>query len=111
MVDLLHELGEVCPPLGISRDVPQKELHLFIDELNIPSHSGKHHFNEVLYCLARKLSGVALPEGHLTENIEAEMKAKFPVYGRDAEGIITASQRTSVFKFLMKLKQVCVHTT
>merc|ERR1712195_336423 len=54
---------------------------------------------------ARRIGGVALPQGHLTEQIEGAMQDKFPVYQRDAKTVITASQRLSVFKFLMKLKQ------
>lgn len=102
MDNLLYELDE---PLGVSRDMSSKEVLMFIDELNIPSHAGKHHFDEVLYCLARRIGGVALPQGHLTEQIEGAMQQSFPVYQRDAETVITASQRLSVFKFLMKLKQ------
>merc|ERR1711865_21219 len=33
------------------------------------------------------------------------MKDKFPVYQRDAQSVITASQRITVSKFVMRLKQ------
>jgi len=102
MTALLFDLGE---PLGCSREMSTKEILLFIDSLNVPSHQGRHHFNEVLYCLARNLGGVALPPGTLVDTIDESMKETFPVYQREAEGVITASQRLSVFKFLMKLKQ------
>merc|ERR1719161_3502734 len=99
---MLLELG---PPLGARKNADSAKLTKFISDLNVPSHDGKHHFSEVLYCLARRIGGVSLPQSKLTEQIEDEMKEAFPAYQKDPSNIITAVQRITVFKFIERLRQ------
>jgi len=101
--DLLLNLG---PPLGLGGAQPGENVEVmkFISDLNIPSHEGRHHFSEVLYCLARRLGGVSLPESSLATQIEGEMKKIFPVYQRNPASIITAVQRIAVYKFVQRLR-------
>jgi len=102
---LVDFLGDLSRPLGFPNEVDETAKIQFISDANIPSHDGKHHFSEVLYCLARRLGGVSLPESSLSNEIETQMRKTFPVYKKDPSTIVTAIQRLSVYKFINKLRQ------
>lgn len=97
-------LENVGRPLGFPKDLGSSDRLKFISDLNVPAHNGRHHFSEVLYCLARRLGGVSLPESSLTAEIESQMRQQFPVYQKDPSTIITAVQRLSVYKFITRLR-------
>jgi len=73
-------LVNVGPPLGAPRGARagSAQLDHFIFELSIPSHGGYLHFNEVLYALARKAVGVALPDLQQKRELRGMQEAVFP---------------------------------
>jgi len=73
--DLRALLAKVPPPLG-----PQKEMRLdnLILALNLPSHEGFLHFNEVLYALARKAVGIPLPDMPQKRELRQMQLSVFP---------------------------------
>ena len=98
-------LINIDAPYGVSPDVNPTDLLIMLSALNIPSHNGKHHFSEVLYCIIRRAVGVVLPPGQLVDTMMQEMKNQFPVSNLDPDMIVTAAQRRVTYKVIEKLKQ------
>jgi len=92
-------------PYGVPSDVNPKDLLVTMSALNVPSHNGRHHFAEVLYCVVRRMVGVALPSGQLVDTMMDEMQAQFPVSKLDPNTIVTAAQRKATYKVIERLKQ------